>query len=382
MGLIKSSLHVKMGLMSSLHVKISGAGIAGLSASITLARNGKFTRVRDNASSIEEKLIRGINALRNYNSETDILDEYRNLGFTFNRFHPIYKQRIIITPAKFFEIVSESKPIFYTTPRGTNDSIDSSLLKQAISLGVEVEWQSTFNNPNIIATGAAFNHCVGFGEHFIDVQDTSTITILQNAKFAPYGYACILPYSKNEATIVLGSFNPSQSSLRKNYQKMMIEVPQFKDFIDGASVKHQVRGYGNFGVPETAINTKNQFLVGERAGFLEAFRGFGIHNAIISGYASGLATLNGANYDELWQDLLGKSLRRGMLRRITENKYGITSERILTELTKKIPSHVSLKLFRSQLKNLELEFSNDLDLSVLFQDLAQWNEKFTFINKP
>jgi flavin-dependent dehydrogenase len=370
-----------MNLMSNLEVKVSGAGISGLSAAITIAHNGKDVQIRDKASSIEEKVIRGINALRNYDSESDILDEYRKLGFTFNGFHPIYKQEIIISPSHYFNIKSESKPIFYTTPRGTNNSIDSSLLRQALALDIEVEWNSTFMNPNIIATGPTFNHCVGYGEHFIDVQDTSTITILQNAKYAPFGYACILPYSKNEATIVLGSFNPSKTSLAKNYQKMMNEVPQFKDFVKGASVEHQVRGYGNFGVPETAINTKKQLLVGEKAGFLEAFRGFGVHNAIMSGYASGLAIVNGVNYDDLWNNLLGKSLRRGMLRRITENKYGLSSEQILRELTKRVPSRVSLELFRSQLKTLEIEFSNNLDLSTLFQDLAQWNEKYPFINR-
>ena len=119
-------------------------------------------------------------------------------------------------------------------------------------------------------------------------------------------------------------------------------------------------------------------IVGERAGFLEAFRGFGIHNAIISGYTAGLACANGTNYDDLWKEKLSKSLQRGILRRIAENEQKLGSEQILTKLSEKIERQVSLDTFRYELRKLEKEMLNNLDLPILFKYLAEWNQKYPF----
>ncbi|MFX0181806.1 MAG: NAD(P)/FAD-dependent oxidoreductase [Candidatus Hodarchaeota archaeon] len=364
-----------------MNLKVAGAGIAGLSAAITATRLADVkVQVRDTANSIEKKISRGINALRNYDSKSDIIEEYQRLGFNFTGFHPIYKQIFLLNPDRFFEIESEEKPIFYTTERGTNSSIDNILLQQALSLNVEVEWNSSFNRPDILATGSKYNHCIGYGEHFVDVEDTSTIIILQNSKYCPFGYACILPYGKNEATVILGSFNPIQSSsVKRNYYRLIAEIPQFKEYIDDASVMHQLRGVGNFGLPDSAVNG-SMMIVGERAGFLEAFRGFGIHNAIISGYSAGLACANGTNYDDLWKEKLSKSLMRGILRRIAENEQKLGSEQILTKLLEKIDKQVSLDKFRYELKKLEKSMLNNLDLPMLFKYLVEWNQKYPFSN--
>lgn len=360
-------------------IKVSGAGIAGLSAAITAVQLGKENvQVRDKAKSIETKISRGINALRNYNSRLDIIKEYQNLGFNLTGFHPIYKQILLLNPERYFEIQSDDKPIFYTTARGTDSSIDNVLLQQALSLNIEVEWNSTFDQPDILATGSKYNHCIGYGEHFVDVEDTSTILLLQNSKYCPFGYACILPYGKNEATIILGSFNPSRNvSLKRNYTWIIDEIPQFKEYFEGASVKHQLRGVGNFGLPDSAKNG-SMLIVGERAGFLDAFRGFGIHNAIISGYSAGLACANGTNYDDLWKEKLSKSLQRGILRRIAENEQKLGLEQILKKLSEKIEKQVSLGTFRNEFKKIEKKMLNNLDLPMFFKYLAEWNQKYPF----
>ena len=204
-------------------LKVSGAGISGLCAAITAGKNNTYVEVRDTASSIKEKSSRGINAIRNYDTEIDVLVEYRNLGFNLDGFHPIYNQIYATSTNKSIEIESEKRPIFYTTSRGNDGSIDHMLLKQAISEGIKVEWNSKFEKSDIIETGAKYNHCVGYGEHFVDVNDTSTIVIYQNPKYSPHGYICILPYAKNEATVILGSFNPQvYSSISENYQRSPI----------------------------------------------------------------------------------------------------------------------------------------------------------------
>ncbi len=370
-----------------MEVKIAGAGIAGLCAAITLKQLRKNINIsiRDNACSIREKIPRGVNALRNYSEKTDIQKQYRDLGFKLNSFHPIMRQKYLLSGSKYFEVESKNRPIFYSTTRGTESSIDNMLLKQANELDIKIQWNSTYRSEkiDIFATGAKYTHCIGYGQHFIDIEETNTIIILQNSKYCPYGYMCIIPYSENEASIILGNFNPSNpSKLKQDYQRALQKIPQFQEYIRGATIKHELFGKGNFGLPSSMVNGST-LLVGERAGLLEAFRGFGIHNAILSGYAAGYSLANGSNYDNLWRELLYKSLERGLLRRIAENEMNLSSEQILAKLYDRIPNHVSLEIFRAELRSLEKEFLKTLDLPVLLNSLNEWINKYPFsINSP
>ncbi|MFX1535613.1 MAG: NAD(P)/FAD-dependent oxidoreductase [Promethearchaeota archaeon] len=360
-------------------IKISGAGISGLSAAITLGHNKRRVIIRDIASSIKEKTSRGINAIRNYKSDEDILKEYQKLGLNLKDFHPINRQIILVDAEKYIEVESEDKSMFYTIPRGREGSIDNMLFHQATSLNVKVEWNTTFKNPDILATGSKYSHCVGYGKHFIDVDDTSTIYILQNSKYAPYGYMCILPYSKNEATLILGTFKPGYNvDMKKKYEQVLKEIPQFRDYVQGATVKHKVEGFGNFGMPDTATD-KDRIVIGESAGLLEAYRGFGIHSAIMSGYAAGLALTFGTDYDELWRDMIGITLQRDLMRRLAENELNVNSEMILLNLIDKLPKQVTVDTLQYEKNKFERKLLNRLGLSDLNKYITDWNQKYQYV---
>ena len=366
-----------------MEIKIAGAGIAGLSAAITLKRLRKDfdISIRDKANSIKDKTPRGVNALRNYAENIDIQKKYLELGFELQNFHPIKRQIFLLSNRKYFDIESTEKPIFYTTIRGIKSSIDDMLLQQAIDLKINIQWNSTFKKEetDIFATGAElYSHCVGFGQHFTDVEETDTIYVLQNSKYCPYGYMCILPYSNNEATIILGKFNlDHKSQIKSDYNRALQEIPQFQEYIKGANVKYEVNGIGNYGLPSSTINGSS-LLVGERAGLLEAFRGYGVHNAILSGYAAGIALVNGSDYSTLQNEMLFQSVERGLLRRIAENELNLSSERILTELFDRIPNNVSWEIFRSELNLLEKELLGKIDLPILMNSMDEWNRKYPF----
>ena len=367
-----------------MEIKIAGAGISGLSAAITLKnlRKGINVTIRDKSSSIKEKIPRGVNALRNYGDDTDIQKQYQNLGFKIRNFHPITRQAFILGKNKTIEFESENKPIFYSTMRGTESSIDKMLIEQALELEITIDWNSTYEKekPDIIATGAKYSHCIGYGQHFVDVEETETIYVLQNRKYCPFGYMCILPYTNNEATLILGNFNPSNRiPLKENYDRVLIDIPQFKEYTNGATVKYDLHGVGNFGIPSTSKNGSS-ILVGERAGFLEAYRGYGVHNAIISGYLAALSIVNGSDYDKLWKEMLLKSLEHGLMRRLAENKMNISSERILNKLFEKTTLLTSWEEFRSDLKIMEKQFLRTVDLNALLGSMGEWNEKYKFIN--
>lgn len=369
-------------------IRIAGAGISGLSAALAIGRsdNGQHVEVRDKADSFHEKQTRGINAIRNYQSTTDVLEEYRQLGFIFQKgrsFHPINNQMYYVDSDHYFEINSETKPIFYSVARGTHESIDALLVKQVEKLGIDIQWGATFDGeePHILATGAKYKHCYGYGQHFVDVEETNTIIILQNSRYCPFGYACFLPFANHEASVILGSFHPAHPTSKKvkdNYFRIIKEIPLFRDYLTGATVKHPLSGIGNFGIPKSAIQGTS-LLVGERAGFLEAFRGFGIESALLSGYAAGKSLVNGTNYDQQWQQLISEMLHRGLMRRMAENELNLGSEQIIRRLTTQLPHKITYDAFRRALQKQEQKMLSSLDpqqLSLLNQEIEKWNQQY------
>ena len=103
-----------------------------------------------------------------------------------------------------------------------------------------------------------------------------------------------------------------------------------------------------------------------------------LHFAAYSFNAAGVSLVNGSDYSTLQKKMLFRSVERGLQRRIAENELNLSSERILTELFDRIPNNVSWERFRFELKYLEKELLEKLDLSILMNSVDEWNRKYPF----
>lgn len=73
-------------------------------------------------------------------------------------------------------------------------------------------------------------------------------------------------------------------------------------------------GVGNFRVPASAISGAHP-VAGEQAGFQDAFAGFGMRYAILSGVLSARALLSARSYDAAWRRELKPSIESSLVNR-------------------------------------------------------------------
>ena len=151
-------------------VEIAGAGPAGLSAAITLARAGRSVIVHEAQPDVGWRFKRDLQGLENWTTRDDVLTRLNDAGITIDfDYLPCMSGETFDAWGVKREIRSTT-PIFYLVERGPNPgSLDHALLEQAKQLGVDVRFNSRVKNlpyPAILATGPKVADAVAVGYHF------------------------------------------------------------------------------------------------------------------------------------------------------------------------------------------------------------------------
>ena len=76
----------------------------------------------------------------------------------------------------------------------------------------------------------------------------------------------------------------------------------------------ETMGIGTFSAPTTLIRGRSLY-VGEAAGIQDLLWGFGVDNALTSGYIAAQSIIHNQNYQETLTNLLGNKLKAGMTSR-------------------------------------------------------------------
>jgi len=327
-------------------IKILGAGISGLVAAITLARNCFEVEVFEKRPRIGSFFKRDVHSLRNYYYDYDVLKKYRSLGIKISHTYPIFRELRFSPSLKQVEIYSKNKPLFYNFIRGydSEKSFDVELYKTAKKLGVKFHFNRTLRNTdaNIVATGAHFVKGMGYGKHYSGVSRVipNSNYIFLNNNYSPNGYSCVLPFN-NEASIILGSTKKeSKTNLKKRFNRLKNDNPIIKKIIENAKFENEIFGFIFYDLPKTA-KKNGKLYVGEAAGFLDAATVFGTHYAIFSGYLAAKAIIENKNYDKLWKYAFGTELKTQYLKRMklqkfTNNDYEKTIEGLIKTYGNKI----------------------------------------------
>lgn len=284
-------------------IRILGAGISGLSAAVTLARNGYMLEVFEKNSHVGGRFKHDFQGLRNFgNTNIDPVQELEKLGFYIKPYKKL--MRIVrYSRSHSFEVVSNSKPIYYLVIRGKNkNSIDSQLADSAIGQGVNINYSTKLdiNEVDIVATGPSRADSLAYGGlyHDVDIDDTGYVFL--DKRYSPDGYFYLLPgEKKGEAEIVNTTFDPTvnMQKLKALYDQAIQENNFLKDLLDGATRKTVRGGIGCC----TLLNKPCQhdkYYVGEAAGLQDVTAGFGIRYAIISGYLAAQSIMTGEDYNE------------------------------------------------------------------------------------
>jgi len=294
-------------------VQIAGAGPAGLAAAITLARAGRHVVVHELHPQVGYRFGADLQGLENWTSEQDALETLCDLGLTTSfAYLPCSRGIGFDAWGERYDLIG-NKPIFYLLERGPGaQSLDSALLRQALSLGVEVRFNSRLDKatgPTIFATGPKATVGISVGYHFETDRDDGFWSIYDD-DIAPKGYAYLL---------ILNGRGTIKSCMYTGFKQERLYVQRTVEaFQRLAGLEMQNPrphgGVGNFRIPERAVNGGHS-VAGEQAGFQDFLWGFGIRLALTSGVLAARSLLNDRDYDELWRRELGPQLWNSQVNR-------------------------------------------------------------------
>jgi len=334
-------------------VKILGAGLSGLSAAITLARNGLNIEVFEKSSHAGGRFKRDFQVLRNFgNLGIDPIMEFKKFGIFLKPYMKLMKI-IRYSKSHSFEINSDTKPIYYSVIRGeSKNSIDSQLEVNALNLGVNINFntKSTADKINIVATGPLRADSLAFGEIYEDTNIDDTGHVFLDKKYSPNGYLYVLPGEKNgEAEVVNTAFDPSINiqNLKLLYNRALQENGILKDLLKGATRKSVLGGRGCCNLLDEPFHN-NRYYVGEAAGLQDVTAGFGIRYAVISGYLAAQSILTGKDYNQLVADEFKSQLE--FERKRSENYKKLTDkdvDRIFEDINKKFGKEMMIEQYES-----------------------------------
>ncbi len=298
-------------------VEIAGAGPAGLAAAITLAHAGRKVIVHEMQKEVGHRFGRDFQGLENWTTEQDVLAVLEKQKITTDFIAKPSRVGTIYDPkGKAFQIKTD-EPLFYLIERGPGEgTLDTALLEQAKSLGVEVSFNSRLRemqNQGILAAGPRAADAIAVGYHFETDMEEGYWAICDN-DLAPQGYAYLLVMN-GKGTIKTCMFSGFKQE--KIYLQRTVEA--FERLV-GLKMKNPQAhgGSGNFRVPTSAYSGPHP-LVGEQAGFQDTLWGFGMRLAISSGVLAAQSILTGENYDTLWQQQLKPQMETSVVNRALFN---------------------------------------------------------------
>jgi flavin-dependent dehydrogenase len=304
--------------MEDSTIKIIGAGPAGLSAAINLARRKIKVIVYERNSDVGMRFNNDFQGLENWSTEEDVINLLQSMSIDVEFLHKAFYSGFLYGPSINAEIKSV-KPFFYLVKRGMDqDSLDHSLKEQAMDLGVRIIFNSNLNEQDgdIIATGPKKGKIFAIGVTFRTNSKDVAIIILDDS-IAPKGYAYLL-VNDRRATLATVIFE------KIKYHNKYLEnaIKKFKEIIDfDMSASKQFFGFGSFSIPESAVEN-NKLYVGEAAGFQDFLFGFGIRYALKSGYLAARSIIDNEDYDKLWKKDFNHQLKTSLSNRKIYTSFG------------------------------------------------------------
>ncbi len=294
-------------------IEIAGAGVAGLAAAIKLAQAGCRVVLHEMHDKVGYRFDGDFQGLENWTEEEDVLNVLKEKGLTtdFNVV-PCQEGTLYGPSGKSYEVKTD-RPLFYMIERGPGSgTLDSALLEQALSLGVEVRFKSRLEkmeNEGILAIGPKAADAIAVGYHFgTDMSDG--YWVICDDTLAPKGYAYLLVIN-GRGTVKSCMFSDFKNE--KLYVKRTVEAFEKRVGLKMQDPKPH-GGYGNFRLPESAYSGRHP-LVGEHAGFQDALWGFGMRLAIYSGILAAESLLCGKDYDRLWKKELKAQIETSIVNR-------------------------------------------------------------------
>ncbi len=355
-------------------VKIAGAGIAGLTCAINLAKQEKEVIVYEKRNRIGRKrpdyqgFYNWFEKKYDFNNLQELTSNY---GVSVKEVVSLKRIRRYSPNLQENIVTNHDKPVMFVVERSTREhSIESQLANSAREAGVKIE----FNSPkkpfevDILATGAFRTNGRGIGALFDDTNlNQEEIIICNNQEYSPGAYMYAIPAGGKKAMVISCCLWPEYyNSLRERYERGVKEFPPIKNVIDGATRLYSYSGRGAIGKTNTA-EKKGCFYIGETGGFMDALWGFGMALAMGSAYYAAKAIIEQRSFDSLWRPALQSYIEIQLRRRALFDRLKNDG---LNKIFARYPAEITLSNFLDFYKIRRLPFLQRMKIN-----LVAWKDR-------
>lgn len=319
-------------------VQILGAGPAGLSAAINLARSGYNVDIFEKSADVGSRFCGDFQGLENWSDKEDVLKLFNDMNIDVNfKYNPFLKLKIF-NGSKIWDFRCK-RPAFYLVRRGSKEeTLDTALKKQALDLGVNIHFNKTIpeNGADIIATGPIKDkiYAAARGITFkTSSQNTAAALVNNNAALNGYSYLLIADGQGCMATVLFNNFNNISS-----YFKQTKKIFNDKFDLDWSEISN-MGGVGGFS-SENVFRRDKSLYVGEAAGLQDFLWGFGIKSAVTSGYLAAKSIIHGKDYQKCAENFFNDKLKAGMVNRYLWERFSFLDYSFIVNMIHKADDHL------------------------------------------
>jgi flavin-dependent dehydrogenase len=300
-------------------VKIIGSGPSGLTAAINLARAGREVHVYERNSDVGQRFHGDLEGLENWSHKQDVLEQLARMNVSpdFPN-HPFCA--VTVANGVRSQDFRFRRPLFYAVKRGiASDSFDQALKNQAILHGVNFHFKESLavTEGDIIATGPIVNEIFAVDKGIVfqtDLPDTAIGLINEVAAYQGYAYLIVAKGYACMCTVLFDRF--------EDVHQCFEETTRIFEDLVGLEIRNakSVGGIGGFAL-KNVFQTNGRLYVGEAAGIQDFLWGFGLRDAIASGFLAAQSILEGRNYEETARAYFSRKLRASLVNRYLWEKF-------------------------------------------------------------
>lgn len=327
-------------------VEILGAGPAGLSAALTVARGGREATIYERQSEVGGRFHGDLQGLENWTGAGDVLDELAAMGIA-----PTFDYAAIREGA-FFDsegrewTLRSGRPAFYLVRRGVAaGTLDQSLKQQAIAAGATIrlrEAPERLPEPCIRTPGP--DRCDALDVGYVFETDMADgVFAALSERLAPKGYAYLL---------VCRGWGTVAACLFEDYGNAREYRERAREFFERKAGLRmsRARAFGGTGNVRTRplVRDGDTLYAGEAAGLQDALWGFGMRYALVSGHMAGRALLAGkpAQYERSIRGRFLGGIRSSVVNRYFYERLGDRGyARLLRKIARAADARDSLRRF-------------------------------------
>jgi flavin-dependent dehydrogenase len=301
-------------------VRIAGAGLAGLSAAIGLARQGigvqVFEKRQDSGATHRTRW----DAIENWTTTTDFPMLVNAWGLNKSAdFHPISELEIYDDYDNCYPL-RLARPLFYLVRRGVAlGSLEYGLKQQALDLGVHIRYGETLprGQSDVWAVGSQKPGFFLSAGLIFCTSHPDSFKVMINMRRSPKAYAYLIIYQgmATLSVVITQQFTQARTFL----DETLAAFQRIRPF-DMEEV-HLSGGLG--GVMAMADQPQGDSIsIGEAAGFQDYLWGFGIRHALYSGFLAARSIGEAIPYEQLIAREIRPLLQSSLVNRMFYDRAG------------------------------------------------------------